>query len=179
MFRLPSPLLSIGLVLKMLMAGAVFVPVVGCGKSTPSAFNAHMDDYVKAPNPIDNSPRPLDGVNPADYVLQPKLIPVDVDKRRVDADFYHAVPEEWRATTPDEVKTILQIRWKQVGETTKRNRKVPIMRCEITIIDKASNRQVADVQSERGVNPRSGEHAEFVKELMDGVMTQCRRFAKK
>jgi hypothetical protein len=86
------------------LVGIFLAILVGCGNKAPSAFDAALPGYLVEPDEKDK-----EGIPAKDIKM--KLLPIDMDKKVVDADVYYALPEELRATKPEEVGTLIQIRW--------------------------------------------------------------------
>ncbi|MBY0230734.1 MAG: DUF4136 domain-containing protein [Gemmataceae bacterium] len=116
-----------------------FCLLAGCGKSAPPGFDAHLSDYLREPEQAENAPRTK---------IKLKLVPVDVLKKRIDSEVYHALPEDLRAAGPDEVGTVVQIRWKETDVTQGRT----FYKVEGVFVDPKTNKVIWDFGVQGGAS---------------------------
>ena len=72
-------------------------------------FRAQMVSYLAAPTGVANPNAPRQGPR--------KMVVVDVQDKDVD-DLHFNLPDDLRAATPDEVNTVIQLRWNQAAVGT-------------------------------------------------------------
>lgn len=84
--------------------------------------------------------------------LRGKIIPIDIDKKEVD-DIYWEMPEDMRADKPDDVGTIVWLKWgkEQIGTYTGGSA-AEVQTVVVTVIDKKEGVQT-HTTSLRGGNP--------------------------
>jgi hypothetical protein len=119
---------------KLLLLALTCAALSGCGKSAPGEFDQHLSTYLREPA----GPGAQGGGK-----YKPKIIPVDMTGKCIDAEVYNQLPESVRAAKPSEVGTVAQIFWKEVSIDNGRT----IFKPEVRLVDLETNK----VQWEAGV----------------------------
>jgi hypothetical protein len=94
-------------------------------------FKSHLNEYLLIPE--------LKTITPAeDTYIKGKVITVDTSEIEIDEMTYFKLPEELVAQTPEEVATIIWLKWEDVlvGHYTPGGGDAYRITCEVTIIDK-------------------------------------------
>src|SRR5262249_8471941 len=101
-----------------------------------------------------------------------KVLPVSVTDKKVDW-FYYDVPQDMRATTPEEVGTVVQLFWGEdkVGEYHPGGGGAYVRTCRVVVIDHEKRLAVGEASFRGGDPPRSSrngvsQHGSYPTESM-------------
>jgi hypothetical protein len=121
--------MCISLISTMVYGGYCLVrEAMRAAEATP--FNPHLRDYLRTPRslpPGRHGPRARGG-----------FLPINLYRRAVD-ELYLSLPEQMRADGPDEVKTVVWLRWGSRRAGKSRGRERWVQTCRVTVIDRAGN----------------------------------------
>jgi hypothetical protein len=116
--------------------------------NTIKPFNDHLAEYMveaKAPADAGGAPRSCGA----------KMITVDMTEREIDY-FYFDLPDEYRASTPEEVQTVVQMKWTKYKCGEYEGGKPAYQQlCDVALVDKASGELIASQQCVGSDPPRS------------------------
>ena len=121
----------------------MLVLVLGCGPSAPPEFDKPLSEWLDDPGDFGEA---TEGATRGK--IKRKLIPVDLTRKRIDADVYHALPEELRAATPEEVGTVVKIRWNEVPVTQGRT----FFKVDAFFVDRETGKVISAFQVQGGAS---------------------------
>ena len=112
-------------------------------------FQASMSGYLAAPNRA----APAGGA----HAVAGKMVVVDTAKRDLDWDVFFGLPDDRRATKPQEVGTIVQLTWakNQVQPGYENGAPAFVQTCRVVVIDRKSGTQLYDQTFQGGQPPDS------------------------
>ncbi len=114
-------------------------------------FNARMAEFTA----VAGAPAPA--APPVTGRARPKMITVDMDKQQVDWVFFD-LPKELQAGNPDEVETVVALRWGEERVLEYEGGGFGIRHlCTVSVYDKASRQLVAQTQVQGGDPPQRTE----------------------
>jgi hypothetical protein len=114
---------------------------------TAAPFTPYLDEYLQMPGRLPSNQERPPG--------QGGFLPINLDTRAVD-ELYLSLPSWMRAKQPDDVKTLVWLRWKVQDVRLSRSRVGSQQVCHVTVIDRASNLIVGETTC-TGLKPfRSG-----------------------
>ena len=119
-----------------------------------SPFGPHLSEYLAAPQPMVAAEPPKDpedvnvaerGVPNAIPPIKGKMIVVDQDAKGVDLDVHFALPDDLRASAPEEVGSVVLTSYKTTEVLDYYNDGSSGYRqaCDVTVIDHASRTVIA------------------------------------
>jgi hypothetical protein len=111
-------------------------------------FNAKINDYINV--------APKQRADPGPPALKGKVIPVDLGEKAVDW-LYFDLPDDLRPTTPEEVGTVVHLRWGQiqVGQYGTGGGAAYVQTCKVTVLDKASGVVLGETEVRGSQPPQS------------------------
>jgi hypothetical protein len=131
----------------------VLIVLVGVGTwyavrtARRAPFRAQMASYLAAPTGVANPNVPRQGAR--------KMVVVDVQDKDVDG-LHFDLPDDLRAATPDEVNTVVQLRWNQAAVGTySSGGKGYQWSCSATVIDRATQTTIGSQQFAGSPPPQS------------------------
>jgi hypothetical protein len=133
----------------------VVVPIVGYvynSATSLESFNKNIKDWTKRPSSTDSG----------SLYIRGKVLPIRYDSRKdgqseVQADVYWALPSELRASSPDDVGTVVWLSWTSEQSVERKGIMVHLYGvqhiCRVTVIDKKTDTMLG-YRIFRGVDPR-------------------------
>jgi hypothetical protein len=162
---------SLGLILG-LVGGGVFLVLLCCGgvvfffvnrAQALNVFTPHLAEYTATPA---NDPRPDERPDPDGGYIRGKAVAVDLNGPKVDG-LTNDLPEDIRASRPEEVQTVIWLKYISVSGYKQGNRAVTKTDIQVTVIDRQAQKTVAfkHFESEGSTVPPHNQVMQFLRSL--------------